>query len=216
MSEVNIKVFPTSSIGEQEFWPQLHAVINEAYAPTREDWPLPKGFLRLPVDPREGAQQLAYNFGPEGFIAVAFAAETESVLACAGLLPYNEAEHRAQIRERGGLSNPELLNTAVDETSDQWELNCVVTRPQNRGSGYASSVIGVLEKEARRRKKMPMNRIRMVVRTIDELSGPFWRRVGYCELEGLKMVLPIGFSHLQGGEGLQRELAMWYGDKWLD
>lgn len=81
----------------------------------------------------------------------------------------------------------------------------------------SSNLVKLVEEEVASRcaEKDKKRRARMVTMTMEEISGGFWRGRGYVTVPEMKSVLPKGFTHMEGLNGLKRDIEFWGGEKWL-
>ncbi|QDS71181.1 hypothetical protein FKW77_010168 [Venturia effusa] len=239
---ISYKIISSDIITKLPFWPSLHRLINSAYEPFRDDWPLPQPFHRLYPDLSKAAEQLVADMGSNGVMCVALlkidsendSGENEYAgrpIACAAIMQFE-----GELSTGGDITKHERASTDLAKTMDlgpgaieqvsadnsalgktrktpAWEFNMVSTSRAYQGRGVAQTIIKLLEDYALEQEKE--GKVHMIARTIEEISGPFWRKRGYETLEDAWITLPKGFTHMAGHNGLPRDVLLWTGEKWL-
>ena len=212
-----ITIIPTSSLSKSGEWPQLHALINAAYIPPaghEANWPLSQPFYRLHPNADEAWDQFHRELGPHAIIALynvpnpdpsapprPAASPPTAIAAAAALMP------TASPAATPHAPSPPPAPAAPPH----WEFNFVATGAGHRRQGLSSALVARLEAYAAAAAKA--GEARLVVRTVDDLAGAFWRARGYAEDPELCVMLPSGFTHLPGFNGLPREVWLWGGAK---
>lgn len=115
----------------------------------------------------------------------------------------------------GAIEEIHPTTCALADTSKTpaWEFNMPSTSRAYQGKGVAQTIIKLLEDYSLKNEEG--GKVHMIARTIEEISGPFWRKRGYETLEGVWITLPKGFTHMAGHNGLPRDILLWTGEKWL-
>lgn len=233
---IKYRIFPSDVIIKVPFWPSIHKLINSAYEPFRDDWPLPQPFHRLHPDLSKAAEQLVEDMGSSGVMCVALLTSNSeddgndeyagTPIACAAIM-----EFEGDVSDGGDITKHERTAKDVGKATDAesgaveevflkdaskrpgWEFNMVSTSRAHQGKGVAQTIIKRLEDYALDNEEG--GKVHMIARTIEEISGPFWRKRGYETLEDAWMTLPKGFTHMAGHNGLPRDVLLWTGEKWL-
>jgi GNAT superfamily N-acetyltransferase len=187
------------------YWPKLHQVILQAYKPIRDDWPLPKAFQRLDPDTTKAGQQMREELGPDATIAVAF--DGEDPIACAAVQKFKI------IRQSDVDGTAPAAQQSVPESSlPQWEINLVTTFLAYRNRGIATRLVKALEEYIGAQH----GRVQLMVRTVDEISGGYWRKLGFTAVDEYCITVPKGFSHVKDAPDelrLARDVFLWTGQK---
>jgi hypothetical protein len=207
---IKYKIIPSDIIIAIPFWPSLHKLINSAYEPFRDDWPLPQPFYRLHPDLPKAAEQLVESLGEKGVMCIALlTSNTEdskydgTPIACGAIMEFEgdlstssaitAHERRSQDVEKAMELGPgaieEVPATAPQSISPSkalstiltWEFNMLSTSRPYQGKGVAQAIIKLLEDYALKIENG--GKVHMITRTIEEISGPFWRKRGYMTLE---------------------------------
>jgi len=205
----NFLISPSQLI-VKPYWPTLHAIILKAYEPTREDWPLPKDYERLDKDISKAGAQLCAELGPDCIVAVAF--DNLSPIACATIQRFKTIR---QIDIDGTAREKEVGGKEEKRGPEEWEINLVTTAAGYRSKGVAGQLLEKLEEYIVQKK----GKVRLLVRTIDEISGPYWRNRGFKAVDEYCIVLPKGFSHMPDASEdmkLQREVLIWTGERLIN
>ncbi|KAF1985612.1 hypothetical protein K402DRAFT_394591 [Aulographum hederae CBS 113979] len=225
-NEVFSEIFPATSIPSQPYWPSLHKLYNDAWLSDDPDWPMPQPFYRLHPDIEKAAPQFLRPLGPRGFVALTLVEESDGsrtpIAALSGMPFEGDWESHRPTKSEAEQSAKESFDAPREDPGPKppiWEFNQVATSPKYRGRGLSSKLIKMAEEEVLRRcEDGNGGRVRMFVRTIEEVSGPFWRARGYVEVPEMFAKLPEGFTHYdkeEGFPGLRREVMIWAGEKWL-
>jgi GNAT superfamily N-acetyltransferase len=236
---IQYKIISSDKITTVQFWPSLHRLLNSAYEPFRDDWPLPQPFYRLHPEIPKAAEQLVESLGSRGVMCIALLTDTEedregefdgTPIACAAIMEFEGGlSSGGEITKHERSSNKvdqvmALGSSAIEEIPAVtplpdtlkvpiWEFNMVSTSRAYQGKGVAQTVIKLLEDHALKIENG--EKVHMIARTIEEISGPFWRKRGYKTLEDAWITLPKGFTHMEGHNGLPRDVLLWTGEKWL-
>jgi GNAT superfamily N-acetyltransferase len=230
---IKYKILSSSLITTLPLWPSLHKLINSSYEATRADWPLPQPFHRLHPDLPKAAIQLVDDLGENGVICVALVTSDSdegeydgTPIACAAIMQFE-----GDLSSGGDITKHERSSKQVDAAMSlgpgaieevpvvspladtprvpAWEFNMVSTSRGYQGKGIAQTIIKLLEDYALNFENG--GRVHMISRTIEEISGPFWRKRGYQTVEDAWITLPKGFTHMEGHNGLPRDLLLWTG-----
>lgn len=236
---ISYKIISSDIITTLPFWPWLHKLINSAYEPFRDDWPLPQPFHRLHPDLPKAAEQLIEDMGSNGVMCVALLTSSldddveyaGTPIACAAIMEFEGdlsnggdiTKHERTFKDvemamdlgPGAIGEMPPTTSALADTSKTpaWEFNMLSTSRTYQGKGVAQTLIKLLEDHAL--KKEEGGKVHMIARTIEEISGPFWRKRGYETSEDAWVTLPKGFTHMAGHNGLPRDVLLWTGEKWL-
>jgi GNAT superfamily N-acetyltransferase len=201
--DFKIRFYPSTSIGNEPFFLNLHRLINEAYKPTRPDWPFPDPFFRLHPDLKIAGDHLK-DMGSSGFFAVAFASDHTG----GGLIPVS----CAAAEPFGGFDEKEKQNSiGSGKPIEEWEFSYVMTLAPYRGQGVGVTLIKLVEQETLRRSGL--TQVRLITRSVDEVAGDFWRARKYSTVEEGWVTLPKGFTHIEGFVGLPKDVVLWAGER---
>lgn len=234
------EIVPITNVAKDKdrLWPKLHDIINNAYTPPtghESTWPLSQPFYRLHPDRERAWAQFNEELGVNALVALAFlpksssesnsATEAETIdpqipdheanghddgpklIACAAIMPIPMNPLKSSLIQASLGLPPDLQPT-------KWEFNFVITAPSHRGQGLSSGLVRDLEAEATR--LAPGGCARMTAMTVDDVSGEFWRRIGYRKVDELSFLIKKGFTHLEGYNGLPGDLFLWGGEKWVE
>ncbi|THV02512.1 hypothetical protein K435DRAFT_963026 [Dendrothele bispora CBS 962.96] len=220
----SFSVYPVSEIHKQPFFLQLHSMVNASfdvagYKP--QNWelgPQPKVFKRLDPDPTRGAALLEEELGEFGFVAVAFApggggdgpeGQNDTLsdkipAASIGVLPFS--------------GKPKFVEENVIQPGVEWELTCVAVSPDWRGHGLVMKLVEEIVQYVRLKQGCIGQRIRIVVLTIEELNGAYWRKLGWETLQENGWITIPRLTVINRIPGIyiptSDPLLLWYGERW--
>lgn len=104
-----------------------------------------------------------------------------------------------------------------EDVKGDWEVNLVTTALSYRNRGIATRLVVELENWVMCR--VVGRKVRVLVRTVDEISGAYWReKQGFTRVDEYCIVLPKGFSHIKDAKEdmrMQREVFLWTGEKFI-
>jgi GNAT superfamily N-acetyltransferase len=209
-NSLNTELFAPEEITTSPHWAALHSIILNAYKPTRDDWPLPKAFQRLLLDPVKAGHQLIEELGNGAVVAVAF--ENGLPVACAAVQKFriirqsefDSADASTQLPPKHAISE------TGSEKPQQWELTLVTTSLTHRNRGIARHLLHELEWWLVREH----GATELMVRTVDEISGDYWRNLGFEVVPEFCITLPKGMSHIEDAPDelrLERDVGLWTG-----
>lgn len=198
-AKANIIIIPGASISSQSWWPELHAIINEAYASKPNDYSVfPQTWSRLDPDPAKGGKGLTDELGDSGHFAIAFDSDDRPI-ACGGVLPYRGDNW---INEAFEKSDAELANRNVRDTaSTDWETCCWCVKPSARGKRLSYQILDALVPflKAQGGERFYTNYV------LNE-TGDFWPKLGFERVPGVGGMLPKGFQTDPEKEGLRADV----------
>lgn len=223
-----ITLFPLAMVSNDKLFTKLHTLLNNAYDPPpsqKDSWPLPRPYYRLRPDPEQAWIQFNQELGEHAMLALAFIPDqsappgsgkgdkdsmipdaNEEIVASAAIMPFSKMP--TKVKHQG-----KPVPTPIEPIEPvEYEFSFVTTASSYRGRGLSTKLVEKLEEQAL--TLAPTESVRIVVRTLDEISGEFWRKLGYREVEDMCVVLKEGFSYLEGFNGLTRDTLLWGGDKW--
>ncbi|KIW02296.1 uncharacterized protein PV09_06443 [Verruconis gallopava] len=210
MSAPEVRPFNPKALVERPWWQQLHAIILQASKLTRQAWPLPGGFQRLGPDAARAGRELCEEVDSQSTIAVALLAEAPVwVRGCAEVQRSSDKAMWMVPSVDEGASKTEATPNAVER---RWEINLVTTAPAYRENGIARELVSTLEQYVLRN----YGPSQLMVYTVDEISGAYWRKVGFYTAEEFCIVLPKGFSHVRDAPDefrIQKDVKLLAGQK---
>jgi len=205
----SFSMHPVSDIHKEALFTQLHSMVNASFdvasyvPPNWELGPSPKTFKRLGSDPLQGAVLLAEELGEFGFVAIAFVNEGSSKVPVAsiGVHPFMGIP-----RQKGTRPGAE------------WEITCVAVAPEWRGHGLVSKLVAEIVEYLRSREERANKKIRILVMTIEELNGAYWRRLNWKTLENGWINIPrsVVVNRIPGVHvPVADPVLVWYGERWF-
>jgi len=224
--EPNIIIVPATNLPAQPWWKALHLTINTSFQNKDGIQAYPPTWTRLPSNPREAAERLRDELGPDGIIAVVLLVDRP--IACAGALPFRGVNWINGEKSAGGnngalqtidghLNAPENLEgrehaeqaaPAAMESDGGFEICCMCIHPLHRRIGLSYQVLQVLENALRRRGAK-----RLYANFAIEETGRYWPKMGFETIPNAGGVLKKGFTHTHGMEALREDLHFAMGIK---
>lgn len=196
---VKIIIVPGPSISEQQWWPQVHALVNGAYE-FKDLSMFPPTWYRLNLDPIKGAKGLAAELGNEGHLAVAFD-EAQQPIACGGMLPFRGEKWIQSAFEK--KSDAEIANGARPATvlPSDWETCCWCVGPSARGQGLSRRILQEVIDFLK-----PRGAQRLYSNYVMAETGDFWPKLGFVSVPGAGGMLPKGWQKNPAEEGLRADI----------
>jgi GNAT superfamily N-acetyltransferase len=211
MTEYEIQLIGPGILMGSHYWPKVHAIILQAFKPTRDDWPLPKAFQCLSLDVEKAGYDLCEEVGPDAMMALAF--DGEEPIACAGIQKF-----KAILQHQVDGTAPPTEEHDLDgqkESLSRWEIMLVTTSQEYRKKGIAGALVKKLEEYITREQ----GTVQLMVGTIDEISGEYWRKLGFATVPEHCITLPKGFSHVNDApdeQRLEKDVLLWTGQKVIE
>lgn len=203
---LEIVIVPGSSLSQQPWWPELHAVILESYR-VKNSSVFPLTWTRLNVDPAKGAESLANELGKHGHFAIAFTDERQPI-ACGGVLPFRGENW---INDAFNKTDAELVASQRPlETYTDWEVCCFCVHPSARGQGVSSQLLDELSAFLKAKGGE-----RLFTGYARDETGQFWPRLGFEVVPGAGGLLRKGFRRDPDEEGLKEDIHFLTGVKVL-
>lgn len=178
--ETRVYVYSLSQLEQSPFLPSLVSTINEAYAENRESLPSESA----PVPRLNNIEEFFSNIrgDPQAFTIIISYPQSDQVLATATARGYYGPKE-------GPVVSPWIRISDVEDGVEEWELKLMATTPAAQGCGLATYMMDLVEKTIISRTRIANSaligsqpkRLKMVLCTPLELTGPFYTRKGYTE-----------------------------------
>jgi N-acetylglutamate synthase-like GNAT family acetyltransferase len=173
---------------------------------------LPKSFQRLDSDAAKAGRELCEELGPDSMVAVAFDGNGNDPIGCAAIQKFKVIRQSDVDGTSMETAAGDVVRPDKSDSLPQWEINLVTTSLAYRNRGVAGRLVEALEADI----VSQHGKVRLMVRTVDEISGGYWRKMGFTTVDEYCITLPKGFSHVKDAADesrLERDVLLWTGEK---
>jgi GNAT superfamily N-acetyltransferase len=201
-SEPEIIIVPAHSLWGQPWAESLHGTIIQSFK-RKDIQAFPPSWTRLNPDPAIGISGLSQELGAHGHIAVLLV-DGETV-GCGGFLPFRGNDWINKEKSASNLPHDSDVSNIESErplpAPHEWEICCFCVHPDHRKQGLSKTLLKAIEAAIRQ-----MGGQRLAANYSSVETGDFWPRAGFTPIPGATSILPKGFTHTPGMEGLRADI----------